>query len=220
MLETELEWELGSLSAELESRPASTIVKWARDRFGAGLVLTSSFNDCVLIDMATSVEPGIEVVFLDTGAHFPETLDYVELVRRRYDLSLTVLHPGPESEAWPCGTKRCCQLRKVAPLAAYLATKAAWMTGLRRVETSQRANAAVVAREPAMGVVKVNPLAAWTQEDMDRYAAERGLPAHPLNAAGYPSIGCAPTTTPVPDGLDHRAGRWAGTAKTECGLHL
>ena len=207
-------------AAELENRGAATVVAWARDRFGPGLVLTSSFTDCVMIDVATSVVPDIEVVFLDTGAHFPETLDYLEVVRRRYDLNLVVLHPSPGADAWPCGTARCCELRKVAPLAAHLATRTAWMTGLRRVETPPRANAAVVARDAAMGVVKINPLAAWSDRDVARYSAERNLPAHPLASAGYLSIGCAPMTAAVAEGDDHRAGRWAGTSKTECGLHV
>ncbi len=215
-----IEAELAGASLELEAQPASSVVAWAGDRFGPGLVLAASFQDCVLLDIATAVFPAIEVVFLDTGAHFPETLEYVELVRGLYHLDLTVLRPPPEAAAWPCGSSRCCELRKVRSLSAYLAGRQAWMTGLRRVETPQRADAPVVGWDRARGLVKVNPLAAWSDQDMASYVADHHLPVHPLTAAGYLSIGCAPTTTAVAEGQDQRAGRWAGTTKTECGLHI
>lgn len=218
MLETDL--DLAALSLQLEDRPASEVVAWAVERFGDDLVLAASFQDCVLIDIATAVCPGIEVVFLDTGAHFAETIDYVEEVRRRYRLNLTVLHPSRQAEDWPCGTSRCCQLRKVEPLTDHLAGRRAWMSGLRRVETPERADAPVVGWDEARGVVKVNPLAAWSDRDVAAYAADHQLVTHPLAALGYHSIGCAPTTAPVAEGEHRRAGRWSGTDKTECGLHL
>lgn len=218
MLETDL--DLSSMSLQLEEWPAPEVVAWAADRFGEDLVLAASFQDCVLIDIATAVAPGMEVVFMDTGAHFPETLEYVEEVRRRYRLNLTVLRPSPQADDWPCGSQRCCELRKVEPLTAHLAGRRAWMSGLRRVETPERAAAPVLGWDGARDVVKVNPLAAWSDADVAAYAAEHRLPAHPLTALGYHSIGCAPTTAPVAEGQHRRAGRWAGTGKTECGLHL
>lgn len=217
---------LGGLAEEaaqaarvLEGRPAEEVVAWAVERFGDGLVLTSSFQDCVLVDIALRVEPSVTVAFLDTGSHFPETLAYLRRVERRYKISVVVLLPGPEAAAWPCGTERCCELRKVRPLARFLASRSAWMTGIKRVDTPERRTAPVVAFEPRYGVVKVNPIVSWTEDDVRRYVAARGLPRHPLNAAGYVSIGCAPTTGPPLDGSDPRSGRWPGTAKTECGLH-
>lgn len=204
----------------LEGKPAAEILRWAIGRFGDGLVVASSFQDCVLVDLATRVEPDVEVVFLDTGAHFAETIDYVELVRQRYDLNLVVLTPGPDADDWPCGSARCCELRKVAPLAAHLAGRPAWATGLRRADSPLRANAPVISWDQGRKVVKLNPLAAWSDDQLAGYIAANDLPVHPLTLAGYVSIGCAPTTVAVAAGADTRAGRWPGSDKTECGLHL
>ncbi len=211
--------ELAARSAEFESAPASKVIAWAVERFGGDLTLACSFQDVVLVDLAVGVDPGIEVLFLDTGFHFPETLAFVEAVRSRYDLNLRVLTPGPEAEQWPCGTERCCELRKVAPLDAALTGRSAWLTGLKRVDAATRAAAPIVSWDEARGLVKINPLATWTDVDVDGYLADRGLPVHPLVARGYLSIGCAPTTRPVASGEDPRAGRWSGMGKTECGLH-
>ena len=181
--------------------------------------MSCSFQEAVLIDIATAVAPGIEVVFLDTGSHFPETLDYVETIRRRYDLNLTVTKPAAGAEAWPCGSAECCEYRKVRPLRQALAGKEAWITGLKRVDAPTRADAPIVAYDDGWEMVKINPLATWTEQDMAGYAADHDIPPHPLLAKGYRSIGCAPTTQPVALGEHPRAGRWAGTDKVECGLH-
>ena len=212
--------ELAEASERLERLPASEAIRFAVERFGDRLLLASSFQDCVLIDVATSVEPSVEVVFLDTQMHFPETYDYVETVRRRYDLNLRIVTPliGPD-ELWRDDPNECCVLRKVEPLARALEGRDAWVTGLRRVEADTRADAPIVGIDPGRGVVKVNPLAPWTDADIEAYARERGLPEHPLRALGYASIGCAPCTGPVASGAGPRSGRWAGRAKTECGLH-
>lgn len=214
------EAELAALAARFESRPATAIIRWAAERFGDGLVLSASFQDCVLIDLATRVAPRIEVVFLDTGYHFPETIDYVEEVRRRYDLNLRVLRPsvGPD-DRWRVDANGCCRTRKVEPLERALEDRAAWMTGLRRAEAATRANTPIVAYDRPRRVVKINPLATWTDADVEAYITERDLPVHPLAEQGYRSIGCWPCTRAVADGEDARAGRWAGLAKTECGLH-
>ncbi|HUZ42798.1 MAG TPA: phosphoadenylyl-sulfate reductase [Acidimicrobiales bacterium] len=214
------EAELAELSDRFETASASAVLRWARDRFGASLVLASSFQDCVLIDAAARQYPEIEVVFLDTGFHFPETLDYVETVRRRYDLNLRVLGPALGPGEWPCGTDRCCELRKVAPLAQALEGRDAWMTGLRRTEAATRAEAPIVGWDEGRGLIKVNPLATWTDRDVSGYVIDHGLPVHPLTSQGFLSIGCAPTTRAVLPGEDPRAGRWSGTDKTECGIHL
>jgi phosphoadenosine phosphosulfate reductase len=217
-VEVDLE-ELAARSAELETAPATAAIAWAHRRFGGAVSLACSFQDCVVVDLAVSVDPAIEVLFLDTGFHFPETLAYVEQVRDRYQLNLKVVTPGPEAEAWPCGSRRCCELRKVVPLDAALVGRGAWLTGLKRVDAPTRAAAPIVSWDERRGLVKVNPMATWTDEDVARYSADHGLPVHPLVERGYLSIGCAPTTRPVRPGEDPRAGRWAGTDKTECGLH-
>lgn len=212
--------ELAAVAAGFETASASAVVRWARDRFGPGLVLASSFQDCVLIDVAVRQFPEVEVVFLDTGFHFPETLDYVESVRERYDLNLNVVGPGLGPDEWACGTDRCCELRKVAPLADVLDQRDAWMTGLRRVEAATRTEAPIVGWDDRRGMVKVNPLATWTDQDVAGYVTDHHLPVHPLTSQGFLSIGCAPTTRAVLPGEDPRAGRWAGTDKVECGIHL
>jgi phosphoadenosine phosphosulfate reductase len=212
--------ELAARAAAFETQPAGKVMGWAAERFGGSLSLACSFQDCVIIDLAVDVDPGIEVLFLDTGFHFPETLAYVEEVRARYDLNLRVITPGPEADAWPCGTERCCELRKVAPLHRALENRAAWVTGLKRCDAPTRADAPIVSWDEARGLVKVNPIATWTDADVFGYEADHGLPVHPLMAQGYLSIGCAPTTRPVAPGEDPRAGRWSGMGKTECGLHV
>ena len=211
--------ELASVNAGFEHAPAGKVIDWALERFGGSVVLACSFQDVVVVDLVNDRDPNIEVVFLDTEGHFPETLEMVELSRARYDLNLTVTKPGPEAEAWPCGTARCCELRKVAPLRGALVGRSAWITGLKRVDAPTRAGIPVVGFDDGFGLVKINPLATWTDEDIASYEADHDLPVHPLIAKGYRSIGCAPTTRPVADGEDPRAGRWAGSDKTECGLH-
>jgi len=211
--------ELTSLNADFETAPASTVIRWAVDTFGADLVLAASFEDVVLIDLATKLAPDIEVIFLDTEAHFPETLAFVDTVRDRYGLNLTVTKPGPEAAAHPCGSEQCCQFRKVAPLRRAVRGNRAWLTALKRDDGPTRANAPIVSWDAAFGLVKVNPLATWTNDDITSYLVDHQLPEHPLWSQGYRSIGCAPTTRPVAEGEDPRAGRWAGLDKSECGLH-
>lgn len=212
--------ELAAVSAELEHKPASAAIRWAHERFGAGLVLAASFQDCVLIDLAAKAAPGIEVVFLDTQYHFAETLWYVERVRERYDLDLTVMRPlVPPDDLWQTDPDECCAMRKVEPLARALDGKQAWMSGLRRVEAASRANAQIAHLDIGRGIVKVNPLAPWSDDEIDAYKRDHALIEHPLVAQGYPSIGCWPCTRPVASGADRRSGRWSETGKTECGLH-
>ena len=210
---------MARIDRDFETAPASKVVRWALDTFGDGLVLAASFEDVVLIDLATRIAPEIEVVFLDTEAHFPETLAFVEEIRARYDLNLTVTRPGPDAVAHPCGSAQCCQIRKVEPLRRALDGKAAWLTSLKRADGPTRADAPIVSWDAGFGLVKVNPLVTWTADDIASYLADHELPAHPLVARGYRSIGCAPTTRPVADGEDVRAGRWADLDKYECGLH-
>ena len=213
--------ELNELAQRFEARPASAVIAWAWDQFGDGLVLAASFQDCVLLDIVYKTVPDVEVVFLDTQYHFAETLWYVEQVKARYDLNLTVTKPERElDDLWHNDPDACCRVRKVEPLRRALAGKAAWMSGLRRDESPARAKTPIVTYDVGRGLVKVNPLATWTESDVAGYVRDHDLPVHPLSERGYSSIGCWPCTRPTAAGEDPRAGRWDGSDKTECGLHL
>lgn len=213
--------DLADADAALDGAPAEEVVAWARERFGDGLVLASSLSDCVLLDLAARVVPGLAVVFLDTQYHFPETLAYLETIRARFPVQLEVVRPlvAPD-ERWRTDTDACCAARKVEPLRRALSGRSAWMTGLRRSESLSRRRAPVVSWDAGRGLVKVNPLAAWSGEDVAVYVALHDLPRHPLEASGYRSVGCWPCTRPTAEGEDPRAGRWSGSAKSECGIHL
>lgn len=212
--------ELAELNSEFETAPASRIVGWAARTFGPLLSLATSMTDSVLIDLAVKVAPAIEVVFIDTGYHFPETLETVETVRRRYGLNMRIMTVAPhDQELWKADPENCCSAVKVGQLDRALAGKAAWMSGLRRDEAPSRAEAPIVSHD-LRGLVKVNPLANWTHADVEGYIAEHDVPVNPLIARGYLSIGCMPCTKPVAEGEDPRSGRWSGRDKTECGLHL
>jgi phosphoadenosine phosphosulfate reductase len=207
--------ELIELSAEFEKLPAKKIVQWAVDSFSPHLCLSASMQDAVLIDIATKVDPAIEVVFIDTGYHFPETLDTVEAVRRRYGLNLRIMTVKPFAEPlWQLDPENCCSSVKVGQLDRALAGKVAWMSGLRRAEAESRAGSPIVGRD-LRGLVKVNPLANWTDADVASYIETHDVPVNPLLLQGYGSVGCEPCTKPG----DGRAGRWAGREKTECGIH-
>jgi phosphoadenosine phosphosulfate reductase len=210
-----LDRELAELSRSFETAPASRIVRWAVERFSPRLSLLASMTDAVLIDLAVKVDPSIEVVFIDTGHHFPETLETVERVRRRYGLNLRMVTVGPDPAPLVDG---CCSAAKVLQLDRALVGRDAWLSGLRRSEASTRAGAPIVALD-RRGLVKVNPLATWTDADVAGYIAEHDVPVNPLVSRGYLSVGCQPCTRPVSDGADPRSGRWAGSDRTECGIH-
>jgi phosphoadenosine phosphosulfate reductase len=212
--------ELAELNERFEREPAGTIIEWAVDSFHPHLCLSASMTDAVLIDLATKVEPSIEIVFIDTGYHFPETLETVELVRRRYGLNLRVMTALPQSEElWKVDPENCCSAIKTGQLDRALTGKQAWMSGLRRVEAPTRVGAPIVARD-VRGLVKINPIANWSDLDVAGYIQDHDVPVNPLVHRGYPSIGCWPCTQPVEPGSDPRSGRWAGLDKLECGLHL
>ena len=212
--------DLAARSAAFEGAPAEEIVAWAAETFGDGLCLTTSLTDAVLLDLAARVAPGIEVVFLDTQYHFAETLATLEVVRERYPVRLNVRRPDRAlDDLWRTDTDACCHARKVVPLDEALAGKAAWVSGLRRADSAERAGVPIVTRD-SRRLVKVNPIATWSDDDVALYIQLHDVPVNPLAARGYPSIGCWPCTQPVAPGSDARAGRWAGTTKSECGLHL
>ncbi|MFJ7786217.1 phosphoadenylyl-sulfate reductase [Streptomyces albidoflavus] len=214
--------------AELEEAPALEIVRWAADTFGERFCVTSSMEDAVVAHLASRVRPGVDVVFLDTGYHFPETIGTRDAVEAVLDVNVLTLTPRQsvaeqDAEYGPKLHDRdpdlCCALRKVKPLEEGLAGYAAWATGLRRDESPTRANTLVVGWDARRRKVKVSPIARWTQDDVDAYVARYGVLTNPLLSDGYASVGCAPCTRRVAAGEDARAGRWAGTGKTECGLH-
>jgi phosphoadenosine phosphosulfate reductase len=211
--------DLESLNERFERESAGAIIRWAVDSFHPHLCITASMTDAVLIDLATQVEPSIEVVFIDTGYHFPETMETVEVVRRRYGLNLRVMTALPHAEElWKVDPENCCSAIKVGQLDRALQGKQAWMSGLRRAEAVTRAGAPIVHRDPR-GLVKVNPIANWSDLDVAGYIKDHDVPINPLLDQGYPSIGCWPCTKPVGEGEDPRSGRWSGQDKTECGLH-
>lgn len=213
--------ELAEIDRRYSSRPASALVAWAYDRYGTDLVLAASFQDCVMVDIVYKTVPDVEVAFLDTQYHFAETLWYVEQIKARYGLNLNVIRPETElDDLWHNDPDACCRVRKVEPMKRALAGKAAWMSGLRRVESPARANTPLVTYDVNRGLVKINPIAGWSDADVAGYVRDHDLPVHPLSERGYDSIGCWPCTRPVGSDEDGRAGRWAGLDKTECGLHL
>jgi phosphoadenosine phosphosulfate reductase len=210
---------LAETNRRFEHEPASAVIGWAVETFHPHLCMTASMTDAVLIDLAVKVEPAIEVVFIDTGYHFPETLATVETVRRRYGLNLRVMTVPPhDEELWRVDPENCCSAVKVGQLDRALEGKAAWMSGLRREEAATRGQAPIVARD-LRGLVKVNPLATWTDRDVEGYIADHDVILNPLREQGYLSIGCQPCTVLPTDPDDPRSGRWAGMGKTECGIH-
>jgi phosphoadenosine phosphosulfate reductase len=201
----------------LADAPAAKLLAWAAGTFGSDLSVACSMQDAVLVDLAVRADPGIEVVFLDTGFHFSETLETARRVEERYRLNLVTLRPDDNAAVYLSdGTAACCEARKVAPLERHLANRAAWVTGLRRTESASRAKAATLEWDAARGVVKVNPIVSWSDDDVDRYIAEHDIIVNPLRGKGFDSIGCQPCTLPGTG----RSGRWAGSDRLECGLHL
>lgn len=207
---------------------AEQVLAWTAATFGDRWIVASNMQDAVLVDLASRAKPGVEVLFLQTGYHFAETIGTRDAVGAVYDVRIVDALPAQtvaEQDAsegrdlFARDPDRCCQLRKVLPLQRALAGYDAWVTGVRRVEAPTRANTPLVTYDERHELVKVNPLTAWSDADLDAYVAEHDVLVNPLVAAGYPSIGCAPCTAKPAPGSDPRSGRWAGRAKTECGLH-
>jgi phosphoadenosine phosphosulfate reductase len=224
----ELKAIVSHVGAELELAPAEDIIEWAVATFGARFCVTSSMGDAVLSHLASKVAPGIDVVFLDTGYHFVETIGTRDAVAATLPVNLLTVTPvqsvaEQDAEHGPELFRRdpdlCCALRKVAPLKEALAGYDAWATGLRRAETHNRVIAPVVGWDEKKQKVKVSPLARWTDDEVEQYIDEFGILVNPLQYDGYPSIGCWPCTQRVAPGDDPRSGRWAGTNKTECGIN-
>jgi phosphoadenosine phosphosulfate reductase len=217
-----------AVGAELELAPAEDIVEWAVATFGERFCVTSSMGDAVLAHLVSRVAPGVDVVFLDTGYHFAETIGTRDAVAATLPVTVVDVRPSltveeQERAHGPRLYERdpdlCCRLRKVQPLQQTLARYDAWATGLRRAETRDRVIAPVIGWDAVKGKVKVSPLARWSDEQVERYVARHGVLVNPLVEDGYPSIGCWPCTRRVPPGEDPRSGRWTGHDKTECGIH-
>jgi len=213
----------------LAGAPAQDVVRWAVDTFGDRICITSSMSDAVLVHLVSQVRPGINVIFLDTGYHFAETIGTRDAVSVVYPVNVINVTPAQtvaeqDEQMGPRLYSRnpdlCCYLRKVVPLEGALEPYDAWFTGVRKEETDARSDTRVVQWDARRGMVKVNPIVDWTQDQVDAYIADNGVLVNPLVYDGYPSIGCATCTARVEAGGDARSGRWAGTGKTECGIHL
>ena len=222
--------EIAAAAAELECAPLEAVLRWAAEEFPGRIGFATAFGPegCVLLEAIAREKLAVEVFTLDTGLLFPETVELWHELERRFGVRVRGVQPAEtvaEQEVsrgpalWLHAPDQCCDLRKVQPLRTEMLQFDAWITAIRRDQTPDRAGARVVERDPKFGLVKVNPLAAWTSAEVWARVRERGIPTNPLHQRGYPSIGCTPCTTAVGAGEDPRAGRWRTFAKTECGLH-
>ncbi|MBS4730196.1 phosphoadenylyl-sulfate reductase [Mycobacterium sp. SM1] len=223
--EAELRELAGHAAASLEGASATELLRWTDETFGDKYVVACNMQDAVLVDLAAKVRPGVQVLYIDTGNEFAETLGMRDAVEATYDIRLITLHPEPwvlKLGTSLCYTDpdECCRLRKVVPLTKALRDYSAWVTGIRRVDAPTRANAPLISFDEKFKLVKVNPLAAWSDQDMADYISENNVLVNPLIDEGYTSIGCAPMTAKPTAGADKRSGRWPGFAKTECGIHV
>ncbi|MGV0874912.1 phosphoadenylyl-sulfate reductase [Mycolicibacterium sp. XJ879] len=226
--DTDLQALAERAAEELDGASAIDLLRWTDENFAGNYIVASNMQDAVLVDMAAKVRPGVDVLFLDTGYHFAETIGTRDAVASVYDVNVVNVTPEKSvaeqdalfgKDLFAREPNECCRTRKVEPLSKALSGYAAWVTGIRRVEAPTRANAPLISWDKAFGLVKINPLAAWTDDDMQRYIDANGVLVNPLVDEGYPSIGCAPCTAKPVEGADPRSGRWAGTGKIECGLH-
>jgi phosphoadenosine phosphosulfate reductase len=223
-----MEQMVARVADELADASPEDILRWAVVTFGDRICVTSSMTDAVIISMASAIRPGIDVIFLDTGYHFAETLGTRDAVAAVYPVNLinvapsrTVAEQDAElgSQLYRRNPDLCCYLRKAEPLERVLSRYDAWITGVRQDETVERRDARPVEWDGRRMMVKVNPIVSWAQKQVDDYIAENGILVNPLVYDGYPSIGCSTCTRRVAPGEDPRSGRWAGTGKTECGIH-
>ncbi|CAN5276274.1 phosphoadenylyl-sulfate reductase [soil metagenome] len=228
LTETDLRELAAQGARELDGASAEELLRWTEEHFGGSYIVASNMQDAVLVDLAAKVRPGVDVLFLDTGYHFAETIGTRDAVESVYDVhvvNVTAENTVPEQDElfgknlFARDPGACCRMRKVEPLGKALRGYSAWVTGIRRVEAPTRANAPLISFDEAFKLVKINPLAAWSDDDMQTYMTANGVLENPLVDEGYPSIGCEPCTVKPAPGEDPRSGRWQGLAKTECGLH-
>lgn len=222
--------DLRAISASFETAPPQQILRWAVETYHPRLTMATAFGaeGCVLMAMLAEIEPGVHIFNLDTGYQFAETLELRERIQQKYGLQIHFVRAAEmvaEMEArfggpiYATRPDECCRIRKVEPLKDAVKGFDAWISAIRRDQTHARSNAGIVQPDPRFDLVKINPLANWTKQDVWRYIHDHDVPYNPLHNLGYPSIGCWPCTRPISAGQDDRAGRWAGSAKTECGLH-
>lgn len=223
--------DIEALATRFESRTAEELLLWAADRFDGRIVLTCSWQrqSSVLVDMLWRIGAEVRIVEIDTGLLFPETHATRDRLVERYGIDVETVRPEQTVEEqaltegpalWSRDHDRCCELRKVSPLERAMDGMDAWITGIRRGQSVSRRNARKLEFDGARGLMKVQPLANWSDEDVVGYLYRHDVPYNALHDEGYPSIGCFPCTRAVAPGDDPRSGRWAGTGKTECGLHL
>jgi phosphoadenosine phosphosulfate reductase len=219
------------VNERLVDKSPQEILRWAVNRYHPRLTMATAFGaeGCCLIHMLADIEPGVRIFNLETGYQFPETLEVRERIKSRYGIEVELIQPdltvaeyekkhrGPLYVIQP---DQCCYDRKTVPLRRAVVGYEAWISAIRRDQTSHRARADVVQWDSKFNLVKVNPLLSWTKREVWAFIMEHNIPYNPLHDRGYPSIGCWPCTRPVSDGDDERAGRWAGSAKKECGLHV
>jgi phosphoadenosine phosphosulfate reductase len=228
LTEPELQALADAAAIELEGAPAEEIMCWAFERFGPSLAVTSSMTDTVMVHLAEKTAPGMDVIFLDTGYHFVETIGTRDAVTDMFNVN--VINVTPElsvaeqdalygKDLFARDPDLCCHMRKVEPLGKALLPYQAWATGVRRADSASRARTKVVSYDTKKKMIKVAPIAAWTDEQVESYIEDNNLIVNPLLADGYPSIGCEPCTS-RPTGDDPRSGRWAGLGKVECGIQL
>jgi phosphoadenosine phosphosulfate reductase len=222
---------LAAINRMLEGKPPQSILRWAVETYHPRLTMGTAFGaeGCCLIHMLAEIEPTVPIFNLETGYQFPETLALRERIKERYGIEVQLVRPDltvAEYEARHHGPlyvrnpNQCCHDRKIVPLRRIAAGYDAWLSAIRRDQTTHRAGASVVEWDSKFGLAKVNPLLNWTKRDVWAFVVKHDVPYNPLHDQGYPSIGCWPCTRPVAPGEDDRAGRWAGTAKKECGLHI
>jgi len=221
--------EIDKLSNEFETKTPQEIIAWAIDTFWPQIVLSSSFQtqSVPLLHMASRIRRDLLIFFLDTGYHFWETLIFREQLASQWQLNILDLYRNTRWDDFARERTRrlpledpnlCCFIHKVQPMQTALKDMLAWISGIRRDQTSERAHAKILELQED-GLIKINPLLNWTKADVKRYAEEHNLPSHPLLEKGYRSVGCAPCTVAIGVNDDERAGRWQGRGKTECGLH-
>jgi len=223
--------QFAEANARLEGATPQAVLRWAVERFHPRLTMATAFGaeGCCILHMLAEIQPEVRVFNLETGYQFAETLELRERIKARYGIEVEYVYPEmtvkeyEEEHGGPLYGIRpdqCCHDRKVLPLRAAIRGYDAWVSSIRRDQTEHRARAGVVQWDAKFGLVKVNPLLGWTRSDVWRFVLHHDVPYNPLHDHGYPSIGCWPCTAPAGDGADERAGRWAGSGKKECGLHV
>ena len=217
-------------SKSLDSATPEEIVLWAKYIFSPKIVVSSSFQNqsMPLLHMISRCAPEIIVLFIDTGFHFPETIAFRDQIVDHFNLNIEIVKPdkskqeflSENGELYLRQPDACCQLNKTLPFQKAIAGQSAWISGIRRDQTTNRAEIPIISQHPFLPLFKIAPLAGWTSKDVEAYIKMHDLPTHPLNLQGYQSIGCLPCTTPVTANEDERAGRWRGIDKEECGIHF